>query len=261
MRKLLNVRKLCKEMRRHRDLARIDRHIGLLYLRNDRPDDAEKYLSKALKNFQLLEDRRGEGATLCNFATLQRKRGKLYDASLKCKEALKIAKGLKSMYGRATAHEEMAEILKCENASIEKIHTVLRDAYFIYSSIGHRKAEDYQNFMKKMAEKKTPKIEAVILDLMDTVAELPREEHEKTVKQCAILLETTHERFSKAWKESKRSSSTGKFTTTRERIEWVAKKLNRKPEPSIIYKVAEEQERMWKLQVKLYPDAIDLLSF
>jgi putative hydrolase of the HAD superfamily len=44
-------------------------------------------------------------------------------------------------------------------------------------------------------------------------------------------------------------------------VEWIAKGLGRAADSPAIDKVAEEQERMWNQEVRLFPDALYLLHF
>jgi len=266
--KLREVAQLVAKLERPRDAARIARHLGMVYWHRNKLEEAEEFLEQATKGFNDYDAPRGRGYTYLGWAMVRRKQERFAAAKQLCAKSLEIAKQTKSLYGEAAAYEEFANVLADEGAPTEEVYPKLRRARNVFTVIRHRRADALTERLKKgnaMDPNFPQPLEGVLFDLMDTLAYLTPGIYEHVQENMAGQLGVSLERFQWAWANSRKDASTGVFTTTEQRIRWVARTLgvpfSDDPVSSgMCRKMVAQEESLWRDNVKLYDGTVPLLK-
>ena len=261
--RLRNALELAQQIERPRDAARISRQLGLLYLCRNELDRAEEMFDEALRLFKELQAQRGIGYTLHGLARLRQQQNRLAAAKDLCQQSLSIAVATRSLYGEAAAYEQLGKILEAQRAATSEINRQYRHAYNLYKLIDHQRAQQLRELLKARGgiELQFPaNFRGVLFDLMDTLAHLNPGVYEEVHQDFANTLGVSAERFHWAWGNSRIQASRGLFTSTAERIKWVVAALRVRISDEKLAQMVEQEEAMWRDNVKLYDGTVALLQ-
>jgi putative hydrolase of the HAD superfamily len=261
--RLHNAMELVQRIERPRDAARISRQLGLLYLCRKDLNKAEEMFDQAFRMFRELQAERGIGYTLCGLAGLRLQQNRLGEAKDLSKQSLNIAVSTRSLYGEATAYEQLGKILEAQEAPRSEVNRQYQHAYNLYKLIDHQRAPSLRQLLKARGgiELQFPaNFRGVLFDLMDTLAYLNPEVYEEVHQKFANTLGVSAERFHWAWSKSRLQASRGLFTSTAERITWVVAALGVRTSDEQLARMVRQEESMWRDAVKLYEGTVPLLQ-
>lgn len=260
-------------LQRHRDVLRIKRHKAELQLRfvrakrgadmtAERLREARSLALQAVAGFRSLGFRRGVGYSLRALAEIAVEEGDLDGAAGYLTESIQIARQAKSLYGEAAAYRVFA-LVELQRGHAERAAVLRRDAKNLLSVIGH------SDFMHANAEFETSKmhlndkpkeVRGVIFDLMETLAETDDPAYRAAMTKIAAALHVDPARLRSVWAQSRQQASTGGFSTTQERIAWVAAQLDCRVSNSVLDDLAKATDDVWRLNVTLYSDTRTVLT-
>jgi putative hydrolase of the HAD superfamily len=257
------------KLKRPRDVARINRHIGEAYLRLFDLEKADRHFKKSRAMFEQIGDRRGLGATLLGLATTRRLQKRLPEAGEMAEMSRDIAVGgatdlvtpVVSPFGLARAVEEEARILFETPATADAAIGRLRHACNIYEVIGHSRSTELAQELGERRNAPIPKHPAGILfDVADTLSETKSRVYEEAKVRLAEGLGADKELFMAAWVRSRRRASVESGWTTKDRIEWVARELGLDVDGAVLDELAELEKELWRSGVALKSGARSVLD-
>jgi len=247
----------------NRDIARTTRQIGRLHLATGALGKAERELRRSYERFEQLKSRREFGGVLRDTAELRRRQGRCAEARALAEKSVAIAQEFNSLFGEAAGLEVLAAIDSDEGRPDVDVARRLERAKNIYTIIGHARARDLAGVLHASGVVEPgvpPRVAGVIFDLMDTLAYIPPETYDRRRQALAGALGVETVDLLAAWDATRAKALVGALENTQQRISEVARRLGVRLSPAVVEEEAQFEDAMWKENVRLYPDAADLLN-